>query len=185
VAFYRTYIADILGALSPQDFAYRVQSQLAGLMSACTYDYENSWVYFADTSTKVLPTEALVYFVPPGLSIIKHSPNLPAGPIDLGLAGNTNPNSGASEVYVKWRDETLLAKLAFHELMHNRLQLGNAMHRDDGLRTGRDITPATPYTDQNKRDMAAALKKSVPQWVGGISILTNGKNDPLSEYHQI
>jgi hypothetical protein len=61
VAFYRTYIADILGALSSQDFAYRVQSQLAGLMSACTYDYENSWVYFADTSTKVLPTEALVY----------------------------------------------------------------------------------------------------------------------------
>jgi hypothetical protein len=59
------------------------------------------------------------------------------------------------------------------------------MHRDDGLRIGRDITPATPYTDQNKRDMAAALKKSVPQWVGGIPILTNGKNDPLSEYHQI
>jgi hypothetical protein len=136
MAFYRTYIADILGALSP-DLAQGVQIVLAGLMSPCISDqYEGNWVYFADTSTTLLPNETLVYFMPPGVSIVKNSPNI-QGTLDLTAAGNTNPNSGASEVYVNFQDKTLLANLAFHELMHNILQLDNAMHKDDGLRTGR------------------------------------------------
>lgn len=184
MAFYRTYIADILGALSPQDLAWGVQSVLAGLMSPCISDqYEGNWVYFADTNTQLLPNETLVYFMPPGVSIIKNSPKV-IGTVDLTVAGNTNPKCGASEVYVQFADKTLLANLAFHELMHNILQLGNAMHKDDGLRTGRDITTATPLTNQNKRDMAGSIYNSVPQWLDGISILANGNHDPISEYFQ-
>ena len=184
MALYRTYIADVLGALS-QQLAWGVQSELAALMSACTSDYEGSWVYFADTSTTVLPNECLVYFMPPGKSIVSYSPNLPTGTPQTSASsgGLTNPNSGASEVYVKWNDKTLLAKLAFHELMHNKLQLGDQMHLDDGLRTGKDINPSTPLTNQNARDMASAIANAVPQWTSGISIITNGINDPLSDFY--
>ncbi|GJE60228.1 hypothetical protein [Methylobacterium trifolii] len=186
MAFHRTYIADLLGAMD-KDLALGVQSELATLIGPCVSDlYEGNWVYFADATTKAGAHECLVYFMPPGRSIVLQSPKLPKGDFELGgdQGGNTNPNSGACEVYVKWKDAKTLARLAFHELLHNRLKLGNTLHKEDGLRTGGVITSATKLTDGNKRDMAKGIKQPVPQWSDGIILMTNGFHDPMSEFYK-
>lgn len=65
----------------------------------------------------------------------------------------------------------LLARLAFHELMHNKIDVGNSkdIHSkpDDG--TGLAVSPVaynTDPSDTNKRNMASRLHAVVPQFTG-------------------
>jgi len=126
----------------------------------------------------------LVYFMPSGKSVVKNVPNLNK-PVDLNADGTTVHLAGASEVYVKSDDAVILAKLAFHELMHNRLkQSDDQLHPQGGL-GGASITPATKLNDRNIKTMQAALNTPITQWTAGIGILNNGKIDPMSEYYQI
>jgi hypothetical protein len=179
MAHYRTFMVNLVGAL-PQDLAWGVQSQLANLFSPCTSDrFENNWVYFADLNTKLDRHELLVYFMPPNVSVIKNVPHL-TDPPDLTADGNTAYAAGASEVYVKNRDPALLAKLAFHELMHNRLKLGDTrLHPQGGLASA-EINASTQLTPQNIRTMAAAIDTPIKQWTDGIATLL----DPNSEYYR-
>jgi hypothetical protein len=125
--------------------------------------------------------ELLVYFMPPNVSVIKHVPR--QLPPDLSAAGNTAFLSGASEVYVRSTSPKVLARLAFHELMHNRLRLNDrALHPQGGLASA-EINDSTEYTDANKRAMAAVINRPIKQWTEGITILTHGIKDPISEYY--
>jgi hypothetical protein len=180
---YRTFIADPLGALS-QELARSLQLQLANLFSACTSGYfDNNWVYFAGTTVKPVRHELLVYFMPANVSVIKNVPNMSGSP-NLSAHGATAPRSGASEVYVKSSDPIFLAKLAFHELMHNRLKLGDAeLHSQWGLASG-NISSNTPLTVANIEAMAGVIKDPIAQWTEGIDILTRGRFNPKSEYYQ-
>ena len=62
------------------------------------------------------------------------------------------------------------AKMAFHELMHNKLQVGNTLHNADfGLGLNKELldlkTAISATLDaENIRKMAPALKTPVPQW---------------------
>ena len=162
-----------------------VQSELANLMSPCVSNlYEGNWVYFADASTKAGSHECLVYFLRRGVSVVKNAPRTQWTASALDMAGNTSPYSGASEVYVDNTDAKLLARVAFHELLHNRLQMGNEMHKDDGLRSGKEINSSTPLTNGNKKDMAAGIGAKVPQWNAGLSMFSSGLHDPMSEYYK-
>jgi len=107
-----------------------------------------------------------------------------SGSPNLSADGATAPNSGASEVYVKSSDPIFLAKLAFHELMHNRLKLGDAeLHSQGGLASG-NISSSTPLTAANIEAMARVIKDPIAQWTEGIDILTSGRFDLISEYYQ-
>src|SRR5262249_23516130 len=132
---YRTFMVDPLGALTP-DLASKIQSQLALLFSPIVGTnnfFENNWVFFNPTAAAPTAHELLVYFLPNGVSIVKKVPNMNQ-PVDLSIPGTTVHLAGASEVRVTTKDPVLLAKLAFHELMHNRLrQSDQQLHPQGGL----------------------------------------------------
>jgi hypothetical protein len=183
MATYKTYIGDPLGCV-PAALLSQIQSQLADLMSPCTSNaFENNWVYLASPSLVPQGWELLVYFAPAGVSIIKNAPSTESPDLDAG--GNTAFGAGASEVYMKSTDPVILARLAFHELMHNRLQLGgkgptDGLHAQGGLASWQ-IDASTPYTDANKNAMAAVISNPITQWTDGLNI---NVNDPMSEYYR-
>lgn len=186
-SIYRTFMVDPLNAI-PVRTAYVIQSQLAALFSpivGVSGFYENNWVFFNPSQATPMDNEMLIYIMPQGVSIVKNLPGL-KGSVDLSLNGNTVwvGNVRASEFYAVGPDPVLLAKLAFHELMHNRLKQGDEMHADqDGL-GAKVIGPDTQISSRNMRSMAQVLRRPCPQWTNGISILNSGKVDPLSPYYK-
>jgi len=132
----------------------------------------------------VAPTDLLVYYLPNPYTLKKkigssQPVNRLAGHNGLTLLG---PPGTLTEVYMDRSDNAdLFANITFHELMHNKLQLGNTgLHSKDGLAQGspppsRVITQNTPLTEGNKRDMAGALSRSNPQWLDGIAFLLGRK----------
>jgi hypothetical protein len=183
---YRTFMVDPLGAL-PAGLGTAIQPQLALLFSpivGADNFFENNWVFFDPNAAAPMGHELLVYFMPAGKSIVKSAPNV-QGPIDLSAEGNTAYGAGASEVYVKSNDAVLLAKLAFHELMHNRLKQSNQqLHPQGGLAAAK-LSGSSTLNTRNIQSMAAVLRQPITQWIAGISILKNGKNDPMSEYYKV
>lgn len=127
--------------------------------------------------------DILVYFLPFGKSVVRRL--VPSAPSPIaghqGLTDGMNPR--ASEVYVQAFDGTLLAKLAFHEIMHMKLKMGNAMHSLNNCDKTRppscglmafDVTDED-LTASNISRMVTALRMPVPQWTGGIPILQQMK----------
>ena len=93
--------------------------------------------------------DLIIYFVPSEISIVSQFAGRPRNPITDDGDGFTSIKrsasgavSAASEVYVNTTNGKLLAALAFHEAMHNRLALGNGMHARDGMAQA-TVTPDT------------------------------------------
>jgi hypothetical protein len=78
----------------------------------------------------------------------------------------------------------VVTNLTFHELMHNRLQMGDSLlHSGDGLAVA-DPSFATLST-ANKAAMAPVLSSPISQFTQGMTILSNdlsaqNSNDPLA-----
>ncbi len=178
---YRTFIADPLGTLNPA-LLTQVQSELAGLFAGCLGSaYDSNTVVAADTSTMPSGAELLVYFVKSGQSVVKNVPLV----VDLTAMGSTAYQSGASEVRVTSSSAALLARLAFHELMHNRLKSTDAVLHPQGGLAAATVSDTTALSPANAAAMSAVIGTPIVQWTAGIAILTNGKNDPMSEYYSV
>jgi hypothetical protein len=154
----------------------------------CPYSSVDWFAYHPDAQLD--PGEVLVYFVPSsGHSQIMKFPQLGVS-VDFSKDGNTVQmlHGGIlSEVYVDKHvgddHHTLaLAKLAFHELMHNKLDavVDNPLlddihkHGGGGLATGpAPIDWYTTLTLPNKMWMARAVARPVPQFTdaGNVSRL--------------
>jgi hypothetical protein len=121
-------------------------------------------------------SELLLYFLPTGATIAA-ARVLKQGSPPPNHDGLTSFKDGttASEAYFTNSDPQVLANLFFHEFMHNKLNLDNKMHSKDGL-GGTPVGPNTPLSQTNINDMAAALDKQQPQWLGGVPILTAAVN---------
>lgn len=63
-----------------------------------------------------------------------------------------------------------LAKLTFHEFMHNKLKLGDALHSHGGL-AGASVDENTKLTKQNAKEFGQALTKQHVQWIDGYDSL--------------
>jgi len=136
------------------------------------------------------PFDVIVYFVPIEISIVATFAGRHRDPlIDDGdgftfIKGVGGPSpSAASEVYTKTLDPKVLSALAFHEAMHNRLMLGNAMHNRNGMAQA-TVDDSTAVTPQNASQMAAAFTTSVVQWPDGVMPLVHRRQrrdngDPL------
>lgn len=95
-----------------------------------------------------------------------------------GYSGTTawRGDSTGSEVYVRGLEGPRhVAKIIFHEAMHNKLHRGDNLHSQGGL-AAETIYADTPLTDANIATMAPALATSRPQWTGAWDMI----NDPLS-----
>jgi hypothetical protein len=135
-------------------------------------------VAFIPATPTPTPSDILIYFSPVELSLVSnfagraHNPLTDAGDGWTSIRPGTPP-SDASEVYVKTSDPDQLAVLAFHEAMHNKLTMGQAMHGTyaDSSRMAAKVTgPNTPVTPADANDMAVAFRRPVTQWTGGIAI---------------
>jgi hypothetical protein len=139
------------------------------------------------------PFDLLIYFVPTEVSIVaqfagrSRNPLLDDGDgftfIKTVTAGGVTTASAASEVYTKTLDAKVLAALAFHEGMHNRLVLGQALHNRGGM-AQEVVSDSTTVSNENATQMAAAFGTRVTQWPDGVAPLVNKRirrdnGDPL------
>ena len=125
----------------------------------------------------VKDTELLVYVLWDSSTSLIHKKH-PKWKINLKNGGNTfwlgDSTPRISEIYLdtmlKFMDAHLLiARLAFHELMHNKLEPFNVHSKGGGgLATDGVITSSTPLNDTNKEVMAKKLGKRVPQYQGAL-----------------
>jgi hypothetical protein len=145
--------------------------------------YSRVIIRWVDAPPAMQPDELLVYFVEDwGHSVVRHAPGNTL--FDLGTGGTTRTGSpAASEVYITenpsigvpyLRNPEVLAAVAFHECLHNKLDFDDALHAYSlgraaggiGLAAA-SVGPQTPLTHQNVEMMAAALSSPRPQWTGG------------------
>jgi hypothetical protein len=139
------------------------------------------------------PFDLLIYFVPTEISIVSQfagrsrNPLLDDGDgftsIKTATANGVTTASAASEVYTKTLSAKVLAALAFHEGMHNRLAVGQALHGKNGMAQA-TVDDSTIVTDENANDMAAAFRTRVTQWPDGVAPLAarrvrRDNGDPL------
>ena len=91
----------------------------------------------------------------------------------LGQDGMTLWRTGdtsVSEVYQhSWKPE-MLAKLVYHEFMHNKLRETNKMHRRKGLAAA-IVDAESEQRAANSRRMGKRLHRKQAQWLGGFSLL--------------
>lgn len=130
-----------------------------------------SWITAAPAG--IAGHELLVYFVRDSMdSVLVAMPGGGRGTGDGFTAWSSNVT--ASEIYVS-NSRQYLAEMAFHELMHNKLHLGDtALHAKNGL-AHIPVSAGTAPSTTNISDMRGALSNSHPQWTGGWTAY----NDPL------
>lgn len=195
MALYHVFLVDPYRILLPNNAWSKIKTQLNLLFDpiAGFANFEGALVVYSNGVVSPAPHELLVYVMPAGppvKSIVKNSPQF-RQKLDPTADGLTNFLSGASEIYATSIDKPVLkAKLAFHELMHNKLRLGQTTpHGPDALHSSQDglgqatIGEDTRLTRRNILTMATALRTPVPQWTAGIQTVLTGMHDGFSEYH--
>jgi hypothetical protein len=124
------------------------------------------WSYQA---SDLEPWDVVVYFVRDPSRSIAARLGSSSSDDNAGLTAFTS-SGVVSEVYVEGNGPgEKLALIAFHEIMHNKLQRGNDMHKNGG--GGVAVSPVQGWeqlTPKNKQLMAAALRTPVPQYTGRL-----------------
>jgi len=169
---------------------------------ACHFTFCD-WFLFEPQTSVLAPGELLVYILASSRNSIINRQSTQQ--IDPDAAGNTIPVNGRviSEIYLGERPHhpgnstlgdnhytQLIANVAFHELMHNKLDAlpvgqGGVMadlHASGGgglARGGQGARPIeanTQLSPTNISFMAQNLGRAVPQFVGGVQnlVITNG-----------
>jgi murein L,D-transpeptidase YcbB/YkuD len=158
----------------------------AWFTTVCTGSaYTASVVWTNAVPAAITATDLVCYFMPSqSESVLRKAPGYSSGAgVSHGFTFRS-ATANASEVYVsscrgdgvKW-----FAELAFHELMHNKLDLGNQeLHAKGGIAAAAVSAGMTPSTS-NYSDMRAALATSRIQWAGGwAAVHCPDPNDPLA-----
>ena len=194
MALYHIFMVDPYRILIPNNAWANLKTQLNLLFDPVigSAGFEGAVVKYSNGIVAPASNELLLYVMPRGKSIVALSPRA-RKQNDPTADGVTNFMVGASEIYVTNSDDPVQkAKLAFHELMHNKLQLGQTTeHGPDALHNSQDglgmeiIKEKTQLTKKNILTMAKALAKPVPQWTAGIQIVLTGMHDPLSPFYTL
>jgi hypothetical protein len=138
----------------------------------------------------ITDTDLLVYVVDSFFdSLVQHFPTNPT--VDLNSNGltvfQTTTQDGkvisrkaASEVYFRRSpdDVALLAKLIFHESMHNKLTMGNEMHDRSGGLAQETITGSTSLSSADITRWKRNWNNKVNQWPEGFGFIP-APGDPL------
>jgi hypothetical protein len=184
----RVYLSDPLVCIGRSDLYLAIQRITQGFFDRISHRLPGSErivVLFPPAPPDhVTAQDLIVYFTPMEFSVVARLTNRTIDPLATrhwGLTaserpGKTTPPGAAlkraSEVYPRILDAEVLARLAFHECMHNKLRLGNEMHGRGGLASA-SVGADTQLTEQNVAEMAAAMKTPVPQWPEGFGFLVD------------
>jgi len=185
---YMVYLCDVLGCV-PRGSILKInialQSFFQKIVATPGSGFQSALVHWLAYQPTPEPHELLLYFVPDrSLSVIKEAGG-PAGGSGHGLTWWRDTVGAVSEVYTSSQsDPDMLSLVGFHELMHNKLRLGDSLLHPKGGLAADPVAGGAPSAS-NVRDMAAALRRAAPQWARGVSIMANGRTDPVSRYYQI
>jgi hypothetical protein len=186
---YKVYLCDVLGCVprgSILQINITLQSFFQKIVATAGSGFQSALVHWLAYQPTPEPHELLLYFIPDrSLSVVKEAGG-PAGGSGDGLTWWRDSVGAVSEVYTssKQNDPAMLPLVGFHELMHNKLRLGDALLHPKGGLAGDPVAGGAP-SPSNIADMAAALKRAAPQWAKGVSIMANGRTDPMSRYYQV
>jgi hypothetical protein len=139
--------------------------------------FDSVRVAWGTTCPNVAAHEVLIYVVQGQLDSVV-GPNFGHGFPEAHGFTAWNGNGTGSEIYLANRGAPLMARIAFHELMHNKLHWeGTRLHGSEGGGglAQETVNESTQLTDANKTLMAGVLGNDRPQWTGGCDYY----NDPL------
>jgi hypothetical protein len=175
------FLNDILEVFKPTTRS-GIQTQLQGYfdrVGAALNPKEPITVSWSNTLPAVKPEDLILYYCPTEYSVVGEFSGEKFDPLSRAHWGYTfmkgDSNETASEVYAKNLLVDTMAKLAFHELMHNKLHMGADLHKKNGLASA-TVDDTTDLTPQNITDMAAVIKRARPQWTGGYAKLASRKD---------
>jgi hypothetical protein len=186
-------LLDPLVCLGKPDLYMAVNRQLQGYfdrVGQAMQPAQKIVVSWTPGTPQLTAQDLLVYFTPVEYSVVSRFSGRAFDPLAVTHWGYTNfkmangrVTEAASEVYAKSLDTDTLAKLAFHEMMHSKLSLGQPLHSRNGLAQA-TVGSGTVLTAENVRDMAGAMRNAVPQWTAGISLMLAARQrrdsgDPL------
>lgn len=184
MSLYRIWICDPLnevrstGQLVP--VARRIESWFAPIAQGA--GFTGAQCVFPQYIVKPDPHELLIYVCPSMMSVVQ---NMPAASSVRFPNPRSSPHQGVtivgppagSEIWMKVRTVDAITSLIFHEAMHNKLQLGDALHgRFPRCQLScRSITWPTSPSGDEARAMTAVLRNNVPQWTEGQHILRRAR----------
>lgn len=178
------FLSDILKTIAKQQLYDDVKKQLQGYFNQIGQAMkppETITVTWQDTQPTLSSQDLIVYCTSEDYSVVSSAfSGKKFDPLATGHWGYTYiKNSGgsleaASEIYIKFFIADTIAKLALHELMHNKLNKGNELHKGNGLAQA-TVASSTTFTPENIAALAAAMRNSVPQWTGGYADLASRK----------
>ncbi|MBX2880428.1 MAG: hypothetical protein KTR32_10875 [Granulosicoccus sp.] len=132
-------------------------------------------------STRTAPVlrrhELLCYVLPGRGSSVITSDVFGSAASSLGADGTTawqNEGLFVSEVYRHGWAPDMLARIIYHELMHNKFREGNAMHRRGGMAAA-EIGEDTEQRRANTRRLGNRLHIPRRQWTDGFALVTERK----------
>jgi hypothetical protein len=181
MASYKVFIVDPLEHIARSN-QMPVAEILSGwfdpIVKKAGFDW--SHVHFPQHIATPAAYELMVYVCGYDQSVVQHAPGgagLVPDPVISQHKGVTLVGPpAASEVYLKNANPMLIAALIFHELMHNKLHVGNSMHevfRNAGVGNASLIVD-DDFMGPNAAEsdaMSKALNNPVPQWTGGQEML--------------
>lgn len=128
-------------------------------------------VMFVNDNPQPNDNDLIAYYSTSGWHVVSQMPGAPeVKSTEGGLTYNNGTVTGSDVVANPDDDTTMIANLTFHELMHNKLNMGDSMHRMGGLAKS-PVDESTPLTDVNIAAMAKVLTQDRKQWVGGFALL--------------
>jgi len=169
---YNVYLVDTMNRIGSDDrrsaVAATLQSYFDRIVKLAKVD-GGAFVSFVAANPQPKENELMVYFCSESWHVVSQLPGASAINIEAG-GGLTlwNHSVTGSDVAADAKMEPIaLANLAFHEMMHNKLHMGEDLHKYGGLAAATIDSSMRP-SDANIKAMAEALKTKRPQWTGGF-----------------
>ncbi len=172
---YNVFLIDIMNRIGSDERRAAVQSMLQQYFDPIAKKAnfkDGSAVQFVTNTPKPLDFELVAYYGSSAWHVVSQ---MPGGkmPKDAEGGGLTvwNGKVTASDVSADTTTDTrTLANLTFHELMHNKLHMGEEMHGLGGLAAG-TVDSAMRPSEKNNSVMSAALRNKRPQWTDGVQAM--------------
>jgi hypothetical protein len=182
MAAYNVFIIDPFNEIKPiVSVCFRLKELFDPIAKQAGYD-EASFFFPQYRTVKPDAHEMMIYVCPFTCSVVKRMPGVDQLNFPYTSSGShqgvtwVGQNMTASEIWCNFAGGVdFYAAMIFHELMHNKLQMGQRLHGNFtpcGMSCA-SITPSASNTaTQAEIDaMAKALKNPVTQWTGGQALL--------------
>ena len=128
-------------------------------------------VLFVSDDPQPNDNDLIAYYSTSGWHVVSQMAGAPeVKSTEGGLTYNNGKVTGSDVVANPDDDTSMIANLTFHELMHNKLNMDDSMHKLGGLARS-PVDESTPLTNANIEAMAKVLTKDRKQWVGGFALL--------------